>query len=1146
MSGTFRFRPSPERRQDSHIIEAGIPGALGLTVAPNMIQHHLRHRATAMVRTTPILTDGPWSTSMEALGDLLEVRTEPQQDGNTPISGPDQITNNVLGITVEPAEQIGEPERDQTGEEDSAPSRKSTVGRQAKLQLICPKDGSLDRETTAVEANLRDSNASLVFVCGLGGHYINTWKSPKNSKFVWMGEALHKYAPQARVFAYRYNSRLWRKGEIDKQAGDLLRCIRDLPERPPPKGGRRPIIFVAHSTGGLIVKKLLVEAATKEPSPEALVAVSPRLSGHPPDISGAPNVEGVFRNLQSKMEPGFDEDLLRKSDFLVTLDADFKKLDAVEQCRFRILSYYSSVGAACTKIGPLEVSFPTETATLDIPGDIPIRVEKDHFLICKYDGADDKLFTPLALAIRRMVDASPDREVAPGWALRRPTQSREQTPSIPREPPPSIPREPPPSIPRELPPAIERDIEVSVVEFHKSQKAGGNSGAMSRPVLREDSYKINLSELIELGPLKCTQTQRERERSSTDASSVPAPGGFQSRYEFRWIHVPDVVESWTERILGKISEETLDPTIINDLIAQEVWAKRRHGASHKASHGRFMEPSCSGLPTNPAIDAAWNKPGNNWQEARQGSLILFMPYLHWDTFGSHQKRRACLQPLEHAGSPQVPQPQAVSAASTPATPSATPHGAKTLEHQLPETYWNDSRPIHARRSLDGFYYPNLKDLEARDKDQVLYKHTKDPSSGHSTAKMLMVDQLWMWVVGDHTILTFFAPNRPPPQQGANINNLYKEADLYTSVYEALKRKGDGDERISSTLDMVSLLIERATTVLLSQTDHAEMRITDCFREYIHSLTARQTNSLESFRNYLSTSHLADASASLAQLRSPLSIRDELDMVVNIRDTIDELGCLKRLFEVQTEVVRKAEGLFREAERTHRGGEKSAVRLEGVVVRVGEFEGVVDRLIEAAKRTQDSMWRLGGTQRMDAHWVRQLQNLLDLKQKEANVSEARSGNLQAQAAYLQAQTAQRQGKTILIFTVVTIIFLPLNFLTSLFGVNARELTGQPGMLTFRTVGLYTGTIAAAVISVCFLIAFNSVFRVYLFETCDFVLLVMTTVWAFVAEFSGLRGAYRKGLEVAGRRVGVRRWLLGRREWLREQRDYKLAERYVGSV
>jgi hypothetical protein len=126
-----------------------------------------------------------------------------------------------------------------------------------------------------------------------------------------------------------------------------------------------------------------------------------------------------------------------------------------------------------------------------------------------------------------------------------------------------------------------------------------------------------------------------------------------------------------------------------------------------------------------------------------------MPYLHWDTFDGHQKRRDCLKRLERHPRPRVLNPPTTSTVSTTAT-APPPINAidKTLEHRLLEDYWTDSGPIHARRSLDGFYYPNMKDLEARDRDQVLYKHTRDPSSGHSTAKMLMVDQLWMWVVGD--------------------------------------------------------------------------------------------------------------------------------------------------------------------------------------------------------------------------------------------------------------------------------------------------------------------------------------------------------------------------------------------------------------
>ena len=60
----------------------------------------------------------------------------------------------------------------------------------------------------------------------------------------------------------------------------------------------------------------------------------------------------------------------------------------------------------------------------------------------------------------------------------------------------------------------------------------------------------------------------------------------------------------------------------------------------------------------------------------------------------------------------------------------------------------------------------------------------------------------------------------------------------------------------------------------------------------------------------------------------------------------------------------------------------------------------------------------------------LTNLLDLKQKHANAFEARFARDQA------AGTA-RQGQTIMVFTLVTIIFLPMSFMAAFFTINIKE-------------------------------------------------------------------------------------------------------------
>lgn len=106
-----------------------------------------------------------------------------------------------------------------------------------------------------------------------------------------------------------------------------------------------------------------------------------------------------------------------------------------------------------------------------------------------------------------------------------------------------------------------------------------------------------------------------------------------------------------------------------------------------------------------------------------------------------------------------------------------------LEHRVSWRYLSYDPPFNTRRTLDQFGYPNLLDTRARDDDQMLYKMTKVPkyipefgrSQDNDTmsdfdntedaktgsvheqtnrdsyehlrdGKVLMIDQVWLWVV----------------------------------------------------------------------------------------------------------------------------------------------------------------------------------------------------------------------------------------------------------------------------------------------------------------------------------------------------------------------------------------------------------------
>lgn len=56
--------------------------------------------------------------------------------------------------------------------------------------------------------------------------------------------------------------------------------------------------------------------------------------------------------------------------------------------------------------------------------------------------------------------------------------------------------------------------------------------------------------------------------------------------------------------------------------------------------------------------------------------------------------------------------------------------------------------LHMRRTLDQSYYPTLQDTHLRDQDQVVERYSRKQQGNYWTEpRVLMVDQLWLWVLG---------------------------------------------------------------------------------------------------------------------------------------------------------------------------------------------------------------------------------------------------------------------------------------------------------------------------------------------------------------------------------------------------------------
>lgn len=63
-------------------------------------------------------------------------------------------------------------------------------------------------------------------------------------------------------------------------------------------------------------------------------------------------------------------------------------------------------------------------------------------------------------------------------------------------------------------------------------------------------------------------------------------------------------------------------------------------------------------------------------------------------------------------------------------------------------------PLHTRRTLDQFYYWTLQDTKRRDQDQVVYRETRALPSYTGIKRVVMVDQLWLWILGEGTYVSF--------------------------------------------------------------------------------------------------------------------------------------------------------------------------------------------------------------------------------------------------------------------------------------------------------------------------------------------------------------------------------------------------------
>lgn len=417
----------------------------------------------------------------------------------------------------------------------------------------------------------------------------------------------------------------------------------------------------------------------------------------------------------------------------------------------------------------------------------------------------------------------------------------------------------------------------------------------------------------------------------------------------------------------------------------------------------------------------------------ESNICYFMPYLHFETAERRDKMQEAIHKTQRAQTPR------------PGLDRKPTRDELLLRAHLTSS----STSLHIRRTLDQFFYPNI-DTQTRDQDQVVYRY-QTKGSRTPEPKIFMVDQLWMWILCPSLIVTSFPQRWDQPKNDPlnvldgiieDINS--KTREPVRSIYDlaiiitnrcsgVFDRHRMGDDEYQF-LDMFESSIGNATdreSMLFNQFNRASAQASDWLKNHrkLSRFARRKEKDVAKNLNKEQRKKISDdCDDEPLFVDNLLDIGQETDLLAEAKDIRDELNMIRMVLQHQQHVLEDFQDVVCEIYLSHGYSQKDIKK------RFGEQQRTIDMHLKDIDRMDKQAERIYSS----------ITDLLDLKQKHANAFEARFARDQA------AGTA-RQGKILMVFTIVTIVFLPLSFITSVFTINMPEFENN---LTLGYVAKYT--------------------------------------------------------------------------------------------
>jgi Mg2+ and Co2+ transporter CorA len=329
-----------------------------------------------------------------------------------------------------------------------------------------------------------------------------------------------------------------------------------------------------------------------------------------------------------------------------------------------------------------------------------------------------------------------------------------------------------------------------------------------------------------------------------------------------------------------------------------------------------------------------------------------------------------------------------------------------------EGYSSSRSACHPLRSLLAYYF-RLEDTRERDRSQVFTKHKPWTTNREIDLKIrqwyghyptaLNVDELWLLAIDAEHIVTFSSNQTwkarwPPLQLTSRISDVAFR-DIRNMFYRS--QQHDTQEYTAMT-HIITSLSGAMGMMHRSFWQDLPLCVADRYAGHLGHLQYRL--------------HRAPSTKLVMDL---LACQEELNIVIQITqqqlDLIAQIQALAEGVDVRSRPSPTANG-------THRAQPQVTLPGDPVEYMAPRHRATYRHL--TASNFNDPIAKL------EDNLQRELADLQDLRDN--------ANTLVSRTIQLVNIRLEDHGKAILVFTVVTIIFLPLNFVSSFFGMNTRDI------------------------------------------------------------------------------------------------------------